>query len=1036
MRPLWLEMKNIGPFVGKTRLELENIEEGGLFLISGPTGSGKTFIFDTICYALYGKTPSKREGHLKSDHGGIGDAPEIRFSFRVGDRTYLIERTLEYEDHKKVGGTTSRTEQASLFELITDPSSPDGTRSVSLASKKTEVLDRCTEILGLGMEQFSRVMMIPQGDFRELLRAETKDRESLLRKLFDSVFYLKVADELSTRYGRLSDEIKASVERNDTIIEGIVGDIALDTRPGEGLTFDEWSDEVIKKIEDDLSGSRIKEKVSRKSWDDSREQLQRSNEVYTTFRDLNSAKQKLKELEDEGKEKIAGYEKILDISSVASRLKPDLRSHDDLVEQKNGIEGEIISLTSNLEELERSHSEFREREEKKIPEMENEIREKEALKRDLESSLPLVSEITGIVSLLKDHRDTLKKREESRKELVMEKKGLDEGHAAIKEEVKGLSSREDISRLGIVIKNGSDLVKIRKRHRSTPGEIDRIIGSRSELDKRIKKEIEELSDLRKRREGSLAAELAKGLVEGKECPVCGSLDHPHPKGPSGEDVTLELIGSKELSIEKIRKELTRVNDEFRKFQTMKEELEQRSKDIISETGELSGIEEKDLENRITELKAKESQERKRSERKIQLEAELERISDRKDEIDPIIEQLSTDINKLEIEIASLGSKASERSDRMADMGMDIQKEDLEKEYEERIGTTGKRIDELNKILLEIKERSKKFHEDMIKINENLETDRKRMAGMDGTIIELVKKMEERISSIEGIDTMRDLRDAILEEDEESELKEAVQKFKDDRFRLQGTITDLEKKLIGYQMKVPEKEALDEMKDIVLKLEEAWRSHHKEMSQLEVTLTRTMSRIEDIRRTKEKMKEKEKLLSIVGRLTREVKGNSTPRISLERFFLAQRFEEVLISSNYRLKVLSGNRFLLRRAADEDRGARSRGGLDINVYDNYTGQERPANTLSGGQMFLSSLALALGLADVVQSRSGGIRMDTLLIDEGFGSLDEETLQTALKVLSELREGRMVGVISHVGELKRQIRSGFEVVPSTTGSTIKTI
>lgn len=114
----------------------------------------------------------------------------------------------------------------------------------------------------------------------------------------------------------------------------------------------------------------------------------------------------------------------------------------------------------------------------------------------------------------------------------------------------------------------------------------------------------------------------------------------------------------------------------------------------------------------------------------------------------------------------------------------------------------------------------------------------------------------------------------------------------------------------------------------------------------------------------------------------------------------------------------------------------GGLDINVYDNYTGQERPANTLSGGQMFLSSLALALGLADVVQSRSGGIRMDTLLIDEGFGSLDEETLQTALKVLSELREGRMVGVISHVGELKRQIRSGFEVVPSTTGSTIKTI
>jgi exonuclease SbcC len=195
-------------------------------------------------------------------------------------------------------------------------------------------------------------------------------------------------------------------------------------------------------------------------------------------------------------------------------------------------------------------------------------------------------------------------------------------------------------------------------------------------------------------------------------------------------------------------------------------------------------------------------------------------------------------------------------------------------------------------------------------------------------------------------------------------------------------------------------------------------------------------MERIRKSKEDMREREKEISVVGKLAMQVKGNGVPRISLERFFLSQRFEEVLISSNHRLKILSGGRFLLRRASDEDRGARSKGGLDINVYDNYTGQERPANTLSGGQMFLSSLALALGLADVVQSRSGGIRMDTLLIDEGFGSLDEETLQTALKVLSELREGRMVGVISHVGELKRQIRTGFEVVPSTNGSTIRNI
>ncbi|MCK5774004.1 MAG: hypothetical protein KAH57_09485 [Thermoplasmata archaeon] len=216
----------------------------------------------------------------------------------------------------------------------------------------------------------------------------------------------------------------------------------------------------------------------------------------------------------------------------------------------------------------------------------------------------------------------------------------------------------------------------------------------------------------------------------------------------------------------------------------------------------------------------------------------------------------------------------------------------------------------------------------------------------------------------------------------------------------------------------------------------WQVATQRKATAESDLKWTRGQLEKVEKTSEGIQEMEKVQKVVGRLSMQVKGLSNPRMSLERFFLAQRFEEVLISSNVRLKVLSGGRFLLRRADEAEGGRRAKVGLDLDVYDNYTGQERPANTLSGGQMFLSSLALALGLADVVQSRSGGIRMDALFIDEGFGSLDDETLQTALKVLSELREGRMVGVISHVGELKRQIRSGFEVVPSPTGSVVRSI
>ncbi|MCK5773101.1 MAG: SMC family ATPase, partial [Thermoplasmata archaeon] len=199
MKPSWLEMENIGPFVKRTRVDLDSIEDGGLFLISGPTGSGKSFIFDSICYALYGKTPSGRDKNLRSDHAPIGEDPIIRFCFQVGDIRYLVERTLEAP--RKSGGATNRPEKASLVKLIPDGSGGYGKEVV--ASKKSDVKVEVTRILGLEMEQFSRVMMIPQGEFRELLRADTDKREVLLRQLFNSLLYKDITDSIDSRSKKL-----------------------------------------------------------------------------------------------------------------------------------------------------------------------------------------------------------------------------------------------------------------------------------------------------------------------------------------------------------------------------------------------------------------------------------------------------------------------------------------------------------------------------------------------------------------------------------------------------------------------------------------------------------------------------------------------------------------------------------------------------------------------------------------------------------------------------------------------------------------
>ena len=221
----------------------------------------------------------------------------------------------------------------------------------------------------------------------------------------------------------------------------------------------------------------------------------------------------------------------------------------------------------------------------------------------------------------------------------------------------------------------------------------------------------------------------------------------------------------------------------------------------------------------------------------------------------------------------------------------------------------------------------------------------------------------------------------------------------------------------------------------MELDERLRSVREKIGENQHILTDFEDTLEKVCRIEEENKEIEEGLRILGKLADQVRGARYPKISLKRFFLRYRLEEVLIQASHRLKVLSQDRFFLKVAGDI-RHAAKKTGLDLDVYDNYTGKARAAKTLSGGQMFLASLSLALGLADVVQARSGGIAMDALFIDEGFGSLDDETLQTAIEVLNEIREGRMVGIISHVSEVKKQIPNRIEVKPSRSGSTIETL
>ena len=354
-----------------------------------------------------------------------------------------------------------------------------------------------------------------------------------------------------------------------------------------------------------------------------------------------------------------------------------------------------------------------------------------------------------------------------------------------------------------------------------------------------------------------------------------------------------------------------------------------------------------------------------------------------------------------------------------------------------------KYDVLVKYCRKLETEGKKIPKEQAELQKNLDENKKikgQLEGQQKAIKMSIKESKEGLMKMERdlakklrssqFTTMDNLKAAMLSEDDLTGIDEGIKAFDKRKSENAGSIAttkkDLEEKTLPDLVKLEfneaeKKQAMDGALQLLTRKRESEKGYAS-----------TITAIEEIERETKAIEEE---LTLLGLLADQVAGKIPPKVSLERFFLAQRLEEVLIAASQRMKVLSNNRFILRREELGKTDA-AKAGLDLKVFDSHTGQERPVVSLSGGQMFLASLSMALGLAEVVQQRSGGVNLEALFIDEGFGSLDEETMQLALKVINELRADRMVGIISHVGELKDQIKERIEVTATDKGSHVNLV
>ncbi len=1026
MRPLRLVLIGIGPFVEKAEIDFARLGEKSLFLIHGPTGAGKSFLFDAMTYALYGVGCSSRGTRLKSDHIGVGIKPIIQFRFGLGDHTYEVERTLAYQRPARRGDkVVEEDEQAELREIL-----PAG-ETHTLATRKQAVNSRCGELLGLDHEQFAQVILLPQGEFRKLLLAEVTDREALLARLFDSSFFKELEQQLHEHRQHLEQDAQDKLVKADTMAEQLRSLIPPAVQPPaeERITL-ACLQRGVAHLQGELPQLQEASKQA------SAAVLAANNEL-NAVRQLKGLFDQSVKLETEARSLATEKQQIIDPLMAAKQADAEAQKLKPLVDENERLEREARSLNRELADLQRKleaaagHVTTAEKAAQKVGVLET---HKSALTARVAAVQPLSAVCSQMDTLAAELTEQDAKFKRATGELQDAQTKLQTHKSAINTKKKTLETERaaatDLAKLQAESADAEQYAERLKELEELKAVISEQQGELKAFEAEREKAEAALTNLAQRRERGLAAELAGALETGEPCPVCGSTKHPQPAKRAKDAASKEDVAEAEGDRKRAVKACDKARSDHDKTTAKQESLHKDLKKLLKKRPNWDGMTPKAAARLSKTLSEAVEQERERATRIRTLDREFRKLDNDLPAMEKKCSTPEEAVQDWRQKVTGTRTNLNLQTKRWTESLTEEERRQLPpaKTLEERLCTWIRnmeqerdgiplRIRQLQEAVKNAREAREgvagQIKEKRAVIEQNQTTYRARRTELDATLAKSRFKEAAAVKSALWDDSQR---------------QRAEQAFENFSSRLNTNKTrrdDLAGQLMGKQQPdVPASERIAKEKETA-QTTAAKAFHNAEQTLAQLRLGQ--KGIENLQREAERLAAE---LRLLGKLDDQVRGQGEPKISLERFYLAQRLEEVLIQATRRLAVLSRGRFTLRRETAV-RHAASQAGLDLNVFDNWTGVERPASTLSGGQMFLASLSLALGVADVVQARAGGVNLEALFVDEGFGSLDEETLDLALQTLNELREGKMVGVISHVAEMKRQIANRIEIVAGPGGS-----
>ncbi|WP_154592861.1 AAA family ATPase [Arsenicicoccus cauae] len=1102
MRLHHLRVTAFGPFAGTVEVDLDELGAAGLFLINGPTGAGKTSLLDAVCFALYGDIPGARQkGSLRSDHAGADAVPEVELEWSVGSRRFRTTRSPEFVRPKKRGaGTTRQQHKVVMVERV------EGAWVDRGSGRADEIGGIVREVVGLGLEQFATVVLLPQGEFARFLRASTDERAGILQRLFDTSRFEQVQRWLEARRREVEAEVKDARARltstltrvNDAAGQALAVAAAAPS-PGsaggplaDGPAADDGPPEAPIVIEDllvDTSSSdavAIREALTRLAT--------RVGQVATSLdaaaTDADAARRHAASADEAGRRVHALRAKAATAAATLAGLEARTDEMSSMRDQlgRAAAAAELVAYVTAASHLSAATAEAAAAHEQAVEALPaglcaalglradgaraqgaraqdaraQDARAQDArgqgargqagagvglgpaddldeqVLRDVTRRVDAVADLATRIAVQVSHADGAREEAETSAAAVS-------GHAAaVAESRTGLEQAQSTrAERADALAALTDQAEVEESARLT---VDRLreaaarVEALAEDDARVEAcaraaaaasawradRQEDTAGLHRRRADGLAAELALSLQQDEPCPVCGATEHPDPAtGEAGDLVTADDVEAAEQVLAEARSAEV---EALSALESARATRIAHADELRERLAALDDLRAADVGAALTTARERHAIARRAAAALPQAEARLR-------EADADIERRRT----------ALGTAAEQLAAARSRVELARSRSEVERAEAWRLLDELAEEDALELALPPADAPQRSDVPSGALVRELLTTVR-------STVEALGVLHETRTAHARARRELRRAEEVLAERLQGSQFEDARQVQAaalpvDERRRLEATLTRHDQAVLQARTVLDDPEVA-----------EAMAAPTPDLDALAVAVERARAQARDAtgsarvaedaggllaRHTAEALGLLESLAPAVRRadVIREVAdtvagsgANNLRRMSLPTYVLAARLEEVVALANERLAVMTDGRYELRHSDRlAARGARS--GLGLEVVDAWSGKARDTTTLSGGETFMASLALALGLGDAVRAEAGGVDLDTLFVDEGFGTLDEAALEHVMEVLDGLRAGgRSVGIISHVAELRQRIPAQVRLIRTQNGSSLE--